>query len=111
MQAIMGKKYQSQKALPKSCWVKNSPKGCANCASEPLCAMRVVSVLKRSRSRSMPQKRGLTRLLRWANTVFRLEPLHSMLRSPAKSFDCTENDMSDGAVATFNSARSAIKFG
>ncbi len=59
----------------------------------------------------MPQKRGLTRLLRWANTLARLEPLHSSALPPRASGTCTENDMSDWAVGTPNSASRAISCG
>ncbi len=59
----------------------------------------------------MPQKRGRSRLLRWANTVERFAPLHSSARPPAAPGTCTENDMSDGAVATPSSASSAISCG
>ena len=38
-------------------------------------AMRVHRRLKRSRSASMARKRGRSRLLRWANTLSRLQPL------------------------------------
>ena len=56
---------------------------------------------------NMRQKPGLTRLLRCANTVFRSQPLHS---KPV-SGTCTENDISDGAVATSNSPNKRISSG
>jgi len=68
----------------------------------PLRASAVVRRLKRSSSRSMPRKRGLNRLVRCANTVSRLQPLHSS--RPCSAW--TEKDMSDGAVSTRSSAKS-----
>jgi hypothetical protein len=59
----------------------------------------------------MPKKRGLTRLRRCANTVLRSLPLHSTRRWPGAAGTCTENDMSDGAVATPSSANKAMSCG
>ena len=70
--------------------------GCCSLASAWASAMPVHRRLKRSRSASMPRKRGRSSLLRWANTVSSLQPLHS---SPAAD-TCTENDISDAAVGT-----------
>jgi len=73
--------------------------------------MRVHSALKRMTSASMRQKRGLIRLLRWANTLFRSVPLHSKVLPFRAPGTWTENDMSEGAVSTFNSANSWIRLG
>ena len=85
MQPIMGKKYQCRKASPKPSRFKKSPRGSIkgpSVRSWPCCAMSVHRRLKRTMSDNMPQNCGLSRLRRWANTVDRLEPLHSMRRWP-----------------------------
>ena len=53
------------------------------------------------------RKRGRSRLARWANTASRLVPLHTSDWLGA----WTENDISDGAVATSSSLNSAINRG
>jgi len=113
MQPSMGRKYQSRNAAPKPCASRNSPSGCCSAASAPLSASAVHRRLKRSSSRSMPQKRGRSRLRRWANTVSRLAPLHSSAPAPQAPAPgtCTENDMSEGAVGMSSSANSAIRPG
>ena len=69
--------------------------------------MAVARRLKRVMSVSMRQKAGRSRLLRCANTLARLLPLHSSpwLRA------CTENDMSERAVSTPSSANSRTSRG
>ena len=109
----MGRKYQWRNAAPKPCWSKNSPSGWASACSWPLSASAVHRRLKRSSSDSIPKKRGRSRLRRWANTLARLEPLHSSAPAPNAPAPgtWTENDMSDAAVGTRNSSSSAIKPG
>ena len=107
MQPIIGRKYQSRNSFEKRFASRNSPIDCESRASSPPTASAVAVRLKRSTSASMRQKRGRSRFARWANTVLRSEPLHSRPRSGT----CTENDMSDGAVSTPNSANNRSRFG
>ena len=73
--------------------------------------MRVHSALKRITSVNMRQKRGLTKLARCANTLFRSVPLHSSVLPLSAPGTWTENDMSDGAVSTPSSANRLIRLG
>ena len=73
--------------------------------------MRVQRALKRITSTNMRQKRGLIRLPRCANTLFRSVPLHSKVLPFRAPGTLTENDMSDGAVSTFSSANRLIRLG
>ena len=98
MQPSMGNKYQWRNADPNLCVSKNSPKGCINAWSWPRSAKALANVLNRNTSRNMPKNVGLNKLLRCANTVFKLEPLHSMARCPEARGVCTEKDMSDVEV-------------
>ncbi len=66
IQASMGRKYQSLNSCEKLCCRKNSPSGCTSSASALRSARPVASLLKRTTSASMRQKRGRSRLLRWA---------------------------------------------
>ena len=111
MQPNMGKKYQSRKGSLKLWLRKKSASGC--CSSDSRCslAMRVHSALKRNTSSNMRQNLGLTKLLRWANTLFKSVPLHSKVRPLKAPGTLTENDMSDGAVATSSSVNNWIKLG
>ena len=59
----------------------------------------------------MRQKRQFSRFARCANTLFRLEPLHSMAWRWPVAGTLTENDMSDLAVATSSSLNSRIRLG
>ena len=106
MQPSIGSRYQSRNALENRCWRRKSAIGCCIAPSASCSAMRVVSRLKRSRSRNMPRKRGRSRLRRWANTVSRLQPLHSRLPPGTPPGTCTENDISDAAVGTARSSNS-----
>ena len=67
--------------------------------------------LKRMMSRNMRQNFQFRRLPRWANTVFRLEPLYTRAPRMPVPGSLTENDMSDGALATPRSANSWIRWG
>ncbi len=113
MQPSMGRKYQWRNAVLKPCWSRKSPSGCASASSPPRSAKAVHSRLKRSSSASMPRKRGRSRLRRCANTVARLEPLHSSAPSPQGPAPgtCTEKDMSDATVGTSSASNSAIRPG
>ena len=75
-------------------------------------ASAVVMRLKRMMSFNMRKNFQFSKLRRWANTLFRLEPLHSScfpsLPAPGTF---TENDMSDLAVSTPSSANRLIRFG
>ena len=73
--------------------------------------MRVHSALKRITSANMRQNRGLTRLLRCANTLFKSVPLHSSALPFLAPGTLTENDMSEGTVSTPRSANSLIRLG
>ncbi|EWS53474.1 hypothetical protein X551_03740 [Methylibium sp. T29] len=99
MQPIIGRKYQSRNSGLKACSARKSPIGCVSCASSLRSAIAVARRLKRRMSLSIRQNRGRATFRRCANTVSRLQPLHSSPAAPA-SGACTENDMSDGAVAT-----------
>ena len=111
MQPNIGKKYQSRKGSLKWCVRKKSDKGCCNSFSRCSLAMRVHRALKRITSANMRQKRGLTRLPRCANTLFRSVPLHSRVLPFSAPGTLTENDMSDGAVSTLSSANRLIRLG
>ena len=81
--------------------------GSVRSASAPAWASAVVRRLKRRISDSMPRKRGLSRLRRWAKTPFKSEPLHS--RPWAR--DWTEKDISDAAVSTPSDSNRRTRFG
>ena len=87
---------------------KKSSSGCISDAS--LTRFRqycVAKLVEAQQIANMRQNLGFSRLLRCANTVLRLEPLHSKV--PFFCGTWTENDMSDLAVATSRSAKSLIK--
>ena len=111
MHPSMGKKYQSVNSGEKRCACKKPLSGCISSPSALRSAMSVARRLKRSTSRSMRQKRGLSRLRRWLNTALSEVPLHSRRCCPALAGTCTENDMSEGAVTTPSSANRAISCG
>ena len=111
MQPSMGRKYQSRKASLNLCVRKKSTSGCCRSCSRWALAMRVHSALKRITSANMRQNRGLTKLLRWAKTLFRSVPLHSSVLPFTAPGTLTENDMLDGAVSTCSSANRLIKLG
>ena len=103
--AAMGARYHSRKSRPYpraatySASVTSPYFGSASSAT--------VSLLKRLICRSIFQKRGRSRFLRWEKSRFTEPPLNSI---PALA--CwTEKDMSVGFVATFSSLNNLVRCG
>ena len=107
MQPIIGRRYQSRNSSLKRWRVSQSSIGSSMDSSVSPAASAVASRLNRSRSNSIRQNFGRSRLARWANTVSRLQPLHSMSALGA----CTEKDISDLAISTPSVSNSLSKFG